>query len=89
MEHHQFMLEQLLDHLALLEEQISRFNERIEEALRPFLDEETFDQLDAVPGVNRLTIENVVAEIGVDMDQFPSSLEERTCPVSRTRRELF
>jgi transposase len=73
LEHHQFMLEQLLDHLALLEEQISRFNERIMEVLRPFLDEETFQRLDEIPGVNRVTIENVIAEIGVDMAQFPSS----------------
>jgi transposase len=73
LDHHQFMLEQLLDHLGLLEEQISRFNDRIEEALRPFVDDETFNALDAVPGVNRITIENVVAEIGVDMAQFPSS----------------
>jgi transposase len=73
MEHHQFMLEQLLDQLALLEEQLSRFSGRIEETLRPFVDEETFNRLDAIPGVNRVTIENVVAEIGVDMAQFPSS----------------
>jgi transposase len=73
MEHHQFMLEQLLDHLALLEEQVSRFDDRIGEALRPFLDEQTFGRLDAIPGVNRVTIENVVAEIGVDMRQFPSA----------------
>ena len=50
MEHHQFMLEQLLDHLALLEEQISRFDDRIAEALRPFLDEEMFNPLDQIPG---------------------------------------
>ena len=73
MAHHQFMLEQLLDHLALLEEQVSRFNDRIAEALGPFLDEQTFQRLDAIPGVNRVTIENVVAEIGVDMSQFPSA----------------
>ena len=73
MEHHQFMLEQLLDHLALLEEQISRFDQRIAEMLRPFLDEDTFKRLDEIPGVNRVTIENVVAEIGVDMAQFPSA----------------
>ena len=73
MEHHPFMLEQWLDHLALLEEQISRFNDRIEEALRPFWDEQTFDRLGAIPGVNRVTIENVIAEIGVDMYQYPSA----------------
>ncbi len=70
--HHQFMLEQLLDHLAHLEEQLARFSMRIEEALRPFVDEKTFKRLDAVPGVNRDTIENVVAEIGVGMTPFPT-----------------
>jgi transposase len=29
--------------------------------------------LDQIPGVNRETIENVVAEIGVDMNQFPTA----------------
>jgi transposase len=71
--HHQFLLEQLLDHLAHLEEQLARFSERIEAALAPFVDESTFERLDAIPGVNRETIENVVAEIGVDMDQFPTA----------------
>jgi len=71
--HHQFMLEQLLDHLVQLERQISRFDERIAEALRPFVDEATFERLDAIPGVNRPTIECIVAEIGVNMNQFPSA----------------
>jgi transposase len=71
--HHQFMLEQLLDHLDHLEQQLGQFHQRIEEALRPFVDEATFDRLDAIPGVNRETIENVVAEIGVDMQQFPTA----------------
>ena len=71
--HHQFMLEQLLAHLAHLEEQISSFNMRIEEAMHLFLDSETMDRLDEIPGVNRQTIENVTAEIGVDMHQFPTA----------------
>lgn len=72
-QHHQFMLEQLLEHLAHLEQQLAAFSTRIEEALRPFVDDATFKRLDAIPGVNRETIENVVAEIGVDMKQFPSA----------------
>jgi len=40
--HHQFLLEQLLNHLAHLEEQMACFSQRIEEALRPFVDEATF-----------------------------------------------
>jgi transposase len=71
--HHQFMLEQLLDHLSHLEEQRCCFHARIQAAMRPFVDNATFQRLDAIPGVNRETIENVVAEIGVDMRQFPTA----------------
>lgn len=71
--HHQFMLEQLLDHIGHLEEQLAAFSARIEESLRPFVDEATFNRVDAVPGLNRQVIENVVAEIGADMSVFPSA----------------
>jgi transposase len=69
-EHHVFMIRQALDHLQYLERQIEVFNGRIEEQLRPFLTEEQLDRLDAVPGVDRRTIENVVAEIGSSMAAF-------------------
>jgi transposase len=72
-EHHRFLLEQLLAHLAHLEEQLARFSERIEVALLPFVNEATRERLDAIPGVSSQTIQNVVAEIGVDMKQFPSA----------------
>jgi transposase len=71
--HHQFMLAQLLDHLGHLEEQIARFDERIASALRPFDEQAHLERLDLIPGVNRQTIENVIAEIGVDMRQFPDA----------------
>lgn len=71
--HHQFLLDQLLRHLEHLEEQLAAYSARIEECLRPFVDEATMQRLDAIPGLNRLTIENLVAEIGTDMTQFPTA----------------
>ncbi len=71
-EHHRFMLQMLLEHLNHLEEQIAQFDRRVEELLRPFLTSEQFQKLDAIPGINRRTIENVIAEIGSDMSRFPS-----------------
>ena len=71
-DHHRFMLKQLLSHLDHLEEQIAQFTARIQELMAPLLDQEMQAKLDAVPGIDLITIENVIAEIGTDMDQFPS-----------------
>jgi transposase len=72
-EHHRFMLQSLLEHLHHLEQQISQFDLRVEEMLRPFLTSEQHRELDAIPGINRRTIENVIAETGSDMSHFPSA----------------
>jgi transposase len=72
-EHHAFLLEQLLDHLQYLEAKIRAFDARIEEAVRPFLSDATMRRLKEVPGLDRRTSENIVAEIGAHMEQFPSA----------------
>jgi transposase len=72
-DHHRFMLRQLLTHLEHLEQQVAEFSARIEELLAPFLDPELNKKLQEIPGVDRATIENVVAEIGLDMNQFPTA----------------
>lgn len=71
-DHHRFMLKQLLEHLDHLDRQIGQFSERIEEMMGPFVDAALQEKLDAIPGVDVTTIQNVIAEIGVQMDQFPS-----------------
>ncbi len=71
-DHHRFMLKQLLSHLDHLDQQIAEFNARVEELMLPFVDKELQEKLDAVPGIDLNTIQNVVAEIGTNMDQFPS-----------------
>jgi transposase len=70
-EHHRFLVEHLLGHLDDLEQQVDEISGRIAERLRPLLDDARLERLDAIAGVNRTTIENVVAEIGVDMSVFP------------------
>jgi transposase len=70
-EHHRFLVEHLLGHLDELERHVEEISSRISERLRPVLDDARLKRLDAIVGVNRTTIENVVAEIGADMSQFP------------------
>lgn len=70
-DHHHFMLGRLLGHLRDVEAQIEQFDTRIASCLAPILPAEDLDRLDRIPGVNRTTIENVIAEIGPDMQVFP------------------
>jgi transposase len=69
--HHRFLIEHLLGHLDELERHVEELSGRIAAGLRPLLDDARLKRLDAIPGVNRTTIENVVAEIGVDMTVYP------------------
>jgi transposase len=70
-EHHRYVLGRLLSHLGYLERQTQEFSQRIALRLDELLPAAARERLDAIPGVNRTTIENVVAEIGVDMSIFP------------------
>jgi transposase len=67
-DHHRFLLKALMDHLVYLESQIERFNERIEKASLPF--EKAISALIPIPGYDKVSAQNVIAEIGRDMSQF-------------------
>ena len=69
--HHAVLVSQLLSHLDYLDEALEGLTAQIEEALSPFVTEAA--RLDAIPGVGRRTAEVVIAEIGVDMRQFPTA----------------
>lgn len=71
-EHHRFMLATLLDHLHFLEKQIARLDKRIDRVLpSPF--EAAVALLVSIPGVQKRSAENIVAEIGSDLHSFPSA----------------
>jgi transposase len=68
--HHRFVLTELLCQIDSLDETIARFDEQIEEYCRPF--EEAITLVDTIPGVGRRGAEDLIAEIGIDMDRFPT-----------------
>jgi transposase len=68
---HRFVLTELLCQIDSLEESITRFDQEIIVACRPF--EEAVVLLDTIPGVARQTAEIIVGEIGVDMTRFPTA----------------
>jgi transposase len=70
-EHHRYLLGRLLSHLGYLERQTEELSGRITQHLAGLLPESAFERLDGIPGINRKTIENILAETGVDMTIFP------------------
>ncbi len=70
--HHQkLMLKTQLRHIDFLADEIKKLDEEIKERMLPF--EEDLELLDTIPGVGRHTAEQILAEIGTDMNQFPSA----------------
>lgn len=71
-EHHRFMVRSLLEQVDHIDQQIESFDQRIEQVMSP-LEKAAVTQLDEVPGFDRRTGQNVIAEIGTDMSRFPSA----------------
>jgi transposase len=71
-DHHRFLLRLLLDELTHMEGLIGRLSERIAQVLpSPFV--EALGRLTTIPGVGEQAAENILAEIGTDMEQFGSA----------------
>jgi transposase len=68
--HHALMVGKILAHVDYLDESIGELSAEIERVIAPF--SEKVELLDTIPGVNRRMAETLIAEIGVDMDQFPT-----------------
>ena len=69
-DHHRYLIEMSLRHLEFLAESIADLDERIDKATEPYRGEQ--ELLMSITGVSKGTSESIIAEIGVDMNQFPS-----------------
>ncbi|HEY5873788.1 MAG TPA: IS110 family transposase [Ilumatobacteraceae bacterium] len=70
-EHHATMLRLTLDHLDYLEHAISALDTEVDRVMTPFT--EARDRLDTIPGIGKRAAECIIAEIGIDMTQFPTA----------------
>ena len=68
-DHHRFMLGELLSQIDELDRHIESFDSRIELVMNP-LELDAVKRMDAIPGFDKRTAENVIAEIGTDMTRF-------------------
>ncbi len=74
-EHHIFMLQTIREDIVSAESVISKIDVRIKELLAPY--DNVLELLKQVPGLSRKTVEDLVAEIGLDMSVFPN--EKHLC----------
>ena len=68
---HRFRLKQHLERVDFIDAQIAQLEAEIEKQNAPF--DEAVSLLAEIPGFDRTTAWSVIAEIGIDMNQFPSA----------------
>jgi transposase len=68
---HAVVVGEILAHLDHLEESIARLSDEIDQLMVPFARQR--DRLVTIPGVKNTLAEDIIAEIGVDMAQFPTA----------------
>jgi transposase len=81
-DHDRWLLSRLMRQLEMLEREISIYNQRIRLEMKEY--EHQIQLLDTIPGVGRRLAENLLAEIGPNMEQFPTDDDlvswAGTCP---------
>ena len=70
-EHHRFMLKLHLGLYDSVYAAIASVDQQLEAELRPF--RQAADLLETMPGVGRIAAEVILAEIGTDMERFPTA----------------
>jgi len=69
--HHRFMLQMQLKRVEDIEANVAELDVEIEKAVAPH--RAVFDRLKTIPGVDRVSAETIIAELGVDMAVFPTA----------------
>ncbi len=70
-EHHCFLLKLHLAQIDALTAAVQQVEQQADEILRPF--REAADRLTTIPGVSETVARVIIAEVGVDMAQFPTA----------------
>lgn len=70
-EHHRWMLRVLWDQLEFLEAQLTKVDAQIQAHVQEY--QEAITLCITIPGIEEVAAANLLAEIGMNMDQFPSA----------------
>ena len=70
-EHHIFMIKASIEHIRAVTKLVADVERQIAGKLKPY--EKEVELLETIPGVKEHGVASIIAEIGVNMDQFPSA----------------
>jgi transposase len=70
-EHHVFMIRASLEHIRGVKKLVADVDRQIADKLKPY--EQEVKLLETIPGVKEQGSASILAEIGADMEQFPSA----------------
>lgn len=70
-EHHKFMIRAIRTSISNIETEIDHLDKEIERRMQPF--EAQIQQLCEIPGMDVTSVNELLAEIGVDMEVFPTA----------------
>ncbi len=69
--HQILMIRNCWEHITFLEQSIALLDAEIEVHLQSY--QEAYQLIQTIPGISEITAAAIIAEIGVDMDQFPTA----------------
>ena len=69
-EHHVYLLKMIKEDIKRCEVDIKNISDRLKTILSPY--KNVIELLDEIPGLNRKSIEDIIAEIGLDMSVYPT-----------------
>lgn len=69
-EHHKFMINSSINHIKSIERIIEDINAKIKEKMKHY--KQQYKLLQTIPGIKEDGAASIIAEIGVDMDRFPT-----------------
>lgn len=70
---HRTLIKFHLEHIDELNAKITALSEEIDRLLVPFDTVDAIQRLDAIPGVNAVTAQIIVSELGLNMERFPTA----------------
>lgn len=69
-DHHRKIIKLIYEHLKYLENEQEEIEKMIDEVCKKYKEE--IDLLDSIPGIDKDSAKAIIAEIGIDMNQFPT-----------------